>query len=137
MAHDHSNRDSFSAGTRVLLGAVSTLAISFGVVVTSSAAVNDHPPAAPSTQEATLPAAVAGVQDERIAAVDMFLGRRHKTQGHALKLESRQHKTRANHAKIEWERRHHKQGVGWSWGSHQHKTQAHFLKFDGKPHGQR
>ena len=137
MAHDQSSRDSITAGTRVLLGAVSTLAISLGVVVTSSAAVNDHPPAAPSSQEAISRAATAGAQDERIAALYMKYGSRgHKTQGHALKLESRQHETRANYGKIEWERRHRNQGVGWSWASHQHKTQGHFLKID-KPHRQK
>ena len=137
MAHDQSGRDSITGGTRVLLGAVSTLAISLGVIVTSSAAVNDHPPAAPSPQEAIARAAAVGAPGERVAAIYMKYGSRgHKTQGHALKLESRQHKTRANYGKIEWERRHGNQGVGWSWASHQHKTQGHFLKID-KPHKQK
>ena len=148
MRNIHSDRKHLSAKTRVLLGAVSALAISLGVVADSAAVTNEPSPAgnaaegaAPTTTQ-RLPGEIVAVNmkteshQHKTQAIYMKYGsHRHKTQAHHIKLESGRFKVDSHRLKIE--SRQHKTNdtaVGWSWASHQHKTQANQLKLESNQH---
>lgn len=113
MTKTHSDRAALSAGTRALLGAVSTLAIALGVVV-EGAAANEQPPSAASAQDGASSARGVGVL---VASRMKWDSAQHKTEATELKTESSQHKTQADFLKVESGR--------FKTGSHQLKYESH------------
>ena len=115
MKKAHSDHTTPSAGTRALLGAVSTLAIALGVVVDGSAAANEQPLTAAPTQDGAPSARDAHSVGVLIASRLKLDSAQHKTQAVELKTQSDQHKTQAGFLKLE---------------SGRFKTEGHQLKYE-------
>lgn len=113
MKKTYSGRTRLSAGTRALLGAVSTLAIALGVAV-EGAAANEQFQTAASARDGARSAGILIASRMKSGSVQRKMevfelktqSSQHKMQGRYMKLESGRFKTESRHAKFE---------------SHQHK----------------